>query len=213
MMEKRLNYLFEREIYDIYLIRHPEVENYKENVFNGSIDVDLSPRGYKQVETLYRYFKERSIKRVFTSPMRRCRAVAERFRNLCEIVVDERLREREFGVFESLDWKTIESLYGKEAQEFLSDPFYYRPKGGESFFDVECRVRGFLEEKLKGLDGSVLIVAHGGVNRVIIMSLLGMKRENVLRISQDYACINHFISDGSFILVRLINGYICGEEL
>ncbi len=208
-MEKKLNYLFGREVFDLYLVRHPEVANHDKNVFNGSIDVDLSERGYHQAEGLFNYFKDRGIKFVFSSPMKRCMVVASKFEGLCEVVVDERLKERRFGIFESLSWNEIESLYPKEAEEFLEEPFFYRPKNGESFYDVEKRVNSFIDDVLKRLEGNVLIVAHGGVNRVIIMRLLGMKRENVLRISQDYACINHFQTDGSFFLVRLLNGRVC----
>jgi len=208
-MEKKLNYLFNREMFNLYLVRHPEVANHDKNVFNGSIDIDLSERGYHQVDELFDYFGDKSISIVFSSPMKRCLALSFRFKGLCEVVIDERLKERRFGIFESLSWNEIERLYPEEAKEFLKDPFFYRPKGGESFYDVEKRVNDFLDDVLKGVKGNVLIVAHGGVNRVIIMRLLGMKRENVLRISQDYACINHFQTDGSFFLVRLLNGRVC----
>ena len=210
-MEKKLNYLFCKKILDLYLVRHPEVENHDKNVFNGSIDVDLSEKGYQQAEELFNYFKDRDIRFVFSSPMKRCMVLASRFEGLCKVVVDERLKERRFGIFESLSWSEIEKVYQKEAEEFLNEPFFYRPNGGESFYDVERRVNGFIDDVIKRLKGNALVVAHGGVNRVIIMRLLGMKRENVLRISQDYACINHFQTDGDFFLVRLLNGKVCNE--
>lgn len=210
-MEKKLNYLFCKKILDLYLVRHPEVENHDKNVFNGSIDVDLSEKGYQQAEELFNYFKDRDIRFVFSSPMKRCMVLASRFEGLCKVVVDERLKERRFGIFESLSWSEIEKVYQKEAKEFLNEPFFYRPNGGESFYDVERRVNGFIDDVIKRLKGNALVVAHGGVNRVIIMRLLGMKRENVLRISQDYACINHFQTDGDFFLVRLLNGKVCNE--
>ncbi len=210
-MEKKLNYLFCKKILDLYLVRHPEVENHDKNVFNGSIDVDLSEKGYQQAEELFNYFKDRDVRFVFSSPMKRCMVLASKFEGLCKVVVDERLKERRFGIFESLSWSEIEKVYQKEAEEFLNEPFFYRPNGGESFYDVERRVNGFIDDVLKRLKGNALVVAHGGVNRVIIMRLLGMKRENVLRISQDYACINHFQTDGDFFLVRLLNGKVCNE--
>ncbi len=210
-MEKKLNHLFCKKILDLYLVRHPEVENHDKNVFNGSIDVDLSEKGYQQAEELFNYFKDRGIRFVFSSPMKRCMVLASKFEGLCDVIVDERLKERRFGIFESLSWSEIEKVYQKEAKEFLNEPFFYRPNGGESFYDVERRVNGFIDDVIKRLKGNALVVAHGGVNRVIIMRLLGMKRENVLRISQDYACINHFQTDGDFFLVRLLNGKVCNE--
>lgn len=208
-MEKKLNYLFGKKTYNIYILRHPEVENWEKNVFNGTIDVDLSLNGYRQADELFEFFKSKGIGRVYTSPLKRCTVVAEKFKGLCDVRVDERLRERGFGVFESLSWEEIERAYPEEAKAFLKDPFYYRPKGGESFYDVELRVKGFIDGELETLENDVLIVAHGGVNRVFIAYFLGMERNFVLRISQDYACINHFLTDGDFVLVKLLNGRVC----
>ncbi len=208
-METKLNYLFEGAYCNVYLVRHPEVENHEKNVFNGTIDVSLSRRGFEQLEILYRYFKDKQLGYVYSSPMKRCRMLAEKFKGMCKVVLDDRLRERGFGIFESMSWKDIEKAYPVQAKDFLNDPFNYRPKGGESFKDVEKRVSSFLKEFKDGMDKNVLIVAHGGVNRVIIMNLLGIKRENVLRVSQDYACINHFLTDGNFVLVKLLNGQVC----
>lgn len=208
-MEKKLNYLFCKNAYNIYVLRHPEVENHKENVFNGTIDVDLSLKGYEQTDELFEFFEGKGIKRVYTSPLKRCKVVAEKFEGICDVVVDNRLRERSFGVFESMSWEKIEKVYSDDAKAFLKDPFYYRPKGGESFYDVELRVKDFMDAELKSLSGDVLIVAHGGVNRVFIANFLGIDRNFVLRISQDYACINHFLTDGDFVLVKLLNGKVC----
>lgn len=208
-MEKKLNYLFCRKTYNIYVLRHPEVENCEENVFNGSIDVDLSSKGYKQADELFEFFKSKEIRRVYTSPLKRCMMVAEKFKDICDVRIDGRLRERGFGIFESMSWGDIERAYPEEAEAFLKDPFYYRPTGGESFYDVELRVKDFISSELKKLEGDVLIVAHGGVNRVFIANFLGMERKFVLRISQDYACVNHFLTDGDFVLVKLLNGKVC----
>lgn len=208
-MEKKLNYLSGKRTFNIYIVRHPEVENWRRNVFNGTIDVGLSENGYKQADELFEFFKGKGIKCVYTSPLKRCMVVAEKFKGICDVRVDRRLRERSFGIFESMSWEEIEQAYPEEAKAFLRDPFYYRPKGGESFCDVELRVKDFIDSELKDLDGDVLIVSHGGVNRVFIAYLLGMERSFILRISQDYACVNHFLTDGDFVLVRLLNGKVC----
>lgn len=205
-MEKKLSRLLDGEnVKNIFLVRHPQVENYKENVFNGRIDVGLSSEGLRQAEDLYRYFKDR-VETVFTSPLRRCRVVAEKFDT--DVVIDDRLVERSFGIFESLSWQQIEKRYPEEAEAFLKKPFHYKPPKGESFHDVEKRIKDFVDDILR-FEKDVLVISHGGVNRVIIKLLLGLTEDSLLRISQDYACINHFQTDGNFILVKLINGKVC----
>ncbi|WP_022669567.1 histidine phosphatase family protein [Hippea alviniae] len=207
-MEKKLSKLLDGEnVRNIFLVRHPQVENYKSNVFNGRIDVGLSAEGLRQAEDLYRYFKDK-VELVFTSPLKRCRVVAEKFDF---VKVDERLIERSFGIFESLNWQQIEERYPKEAEAFLKEPFHYKPPKGESFYDVEKRIKGFVDELLK-VEKDVLVVSHGGVNRIIIKLLLGLAEESLLKISQDYACINQFQTDGKFVLVKLLNGQVCFDR-
>jgi len=205
-MEKKLSYIFKKSVKNIYIVRHPEVENFKQSVFNGSIDVDLSKEGYKEANNLYNFFKNKNIKTVFSSPMKRCKIVSEQFRETAEIIYDDRIKERNFGIFETLSWETIEMRYKDESKRFLDDPFYYKVKGGESFYDVENRVVDFIDDRLRNLSKDVLIVAHGGVNRIFIANFLAMDRKSILSLSQDYACINHFQTDGDFMLAKLING-------
>ena len=59
-------------------------------------------------------------------------------------------------------------------------------------------------DKEKGRD--VLIVAHGGVNRVILCEALGLDLVNVFNIQQDYGCLNIIDYYPDSTLVRLING-------
>ncbi len=199
---------FRKEPINLYCIRHPEVENAAKKVFNGSIDVDLSKNGYTQANKLKEFFKNKNIKIIFSSPLKRCLRTAEIIQESinCELKVDNRLKERNFGIFESLSWKEIEQKYPFEASNFLKNPFDFKIRNGESFHDVYKRVLSFLEEFNYAND--TLIVAHGGVNRVIIKYFMGLKDEKILSISQDFACVNHFLTDGNFFLAKLINGMI-----
>jgi broad specificity phosphatase PhoE len=137
--------------------------------------------------------------------------VAEKFSGLVDVFVDERLRERSFGVFESLSWQQIEERYPEAARDFIKDPFNYKPEGGESFAEVESRVKDFLCDLLS-INRNTLIVAHGGINRIFIKLLLNMDETAVLKLSQDYACVNHFQTDGKFVLAKLINGQVCFDR-
>jgi alpha-ribazole phosphatase len=199
---------FKGNIISIYIVRHPEVENALLKVFNGSLDVGLSENGLAQAKKLKEFFKDKGIKKIFSSPLKRCLNTASIIQEAlsCELVIDSRLKERNFGIFESLSWQEIEKNYPIEAKNFLKDPFNFKIKNGESFFDVYNRVKSFLEE----LDFSehTLIVAHGGVNRVMIKHFMDLKNEKILSISQDFACINHFLTDGNFFLAKLINGVL-----
>ncbi|OSS41487.1 Alpha-ribazole-5'-phosphate phosphatase [Desulfurella amilsii] len=199
---------FKRKTISIYIVRHPEVENALLKVFNGSLDVDLSKNGLVQAKKLKEFFKDKEIKKIFSSPLKRCIKTASIIQEAinCELIVNNRLKERNFGIFESLSWQEIEKNYPIEASSFLKDPFNFKIKNGESFSDVYNRVKSFLEEF--DFSEHTLIVAHGGVNRVMIKHFMDLKNEKILSISQDFACINHFLTDGNFFLTKLINGVL-----
>jgi probable phosphoglycerate mutase len=68
--------------------------------------------------------------------------------------------------------------------------FFFRPAGGESFSDLCDRVLPAFETIAEAASGNTLIVAHAGVNRMILCRVLGMAPENLFRLGQDYAGLN-----------------------
>jgi broad specificity phosphatase PhoE len=58
---------------------------------------------------------------------------------------DERLRERDLGLFDGMTGQGIRDTYPEEAaRRGAMGKFYYRPPGGESWTDVVLRVRSLL---------------------------------------------------------------------
>jgi broad specificity phosphatase PhoE len=55
-------------------------------------------------------------------------------------------------------------------------------------------------------ESNIVIVAHGGVNRVILCHFLGIPLENIFRIEQDYGCVNVIEFWDKYPVVKLING-------
>lgn len=94
-------------------------------------------------------------------------AAADRNRYLPPVrtLVDERLRDREMGVFELHPYRAIRRRSPAEAarRERVGN-WVYRPPGGESLADVALRVRSFLDELDTVAAGEqVLVVAHDAV--------------------------------------------------
>src|SRR4029078_7756358 len=79
-----------------------------------------------------------------------------------EVIADERLREREFGVLDRLTKLGIERRHPELAtSRRLIGKFYFRPPGGESWCDVILRLRSVLDSiSLHYPDKRVLIVGH-----------------------------------------------------
>ena len=78
------------------------------------------------------------------------------------LVVDERLREREFGVLDRLTKLGIKERFPEQAEfrGFLGK-FYHRPPGGESWADVVLRLRSWLDTVQRECTGErLLVVTH-----------------------------------------------------
>jgi broad specificity phosphatase PhoE len=79
-----------------------------------------------------------------------------------DVVPDERLREREFGVLDLLTHRGVVAAYPSEAERRdRLGKFYYRPPGGESWVDVALRLRSLRDSLVREYpDRRVLVVAH-----------------------------------------------------
>jgi broad specificity phosphatase PhoE len=78
------------------------------------------------------------------------------------VCIDERLREREFGVLDGLTRKGIVALWPDEAERRKAvGKFYHRPPGGESWTDAALRVRSVVSDLRRDHAGEkVMVVAH-----------------------------------------------------
>jgi len=144
------------------------------------VDVPLSPLGERQAGALGQWFAamppEERPTVVLASPYLRARKTAELVRHAGgtedpeeEIIVDERLREREFGILDRLTPLGIQQRFPEQAEHRrLLGKFYHRPPGGESWTDVILRLRSALDTVSLHYAGErVLVVCH----QVIVLCL------------------------------------------
>jgi broad specificity phosphatase PhoE len=103
-----------------------------------------------------------------------------------ELEVDERLREREFGILDRLTRAGIEQRFPEQsaARAFLGK-FYHRPPGGESWADVALRLRSVLDTIGRQYAGErLLIVSHQVVILVFRYLLEGLSEQELLVIDK-----------------------------
>jgi broad specificity phosphatase PhoE len=144
------------------------------------VDVPLSALGGEQAQALGRWFaalpEAGRPEIVLASPYVRARQTAKA---ICEAggvaasgrqpIVDERLREREFGLWDRLTTAGVREKYPDQAEHrAILGKFYHRPPGGESWADVILRLRSALDTiSLHHADRRVLIVCH----QVVVLCL------------------------------------------
>jgi broad specificity phosphatase PhoE len=186
------------------------------------VDVPLSPLGEQQAAALGHWFAAMSEREkpqvVLSSPyVRACQTAqaicdcggvtTERHPILrrprpgaSHIVVDERLREREFGVFDRLTTSGIREKFPDLAEHrALLGKFYHRPPGGESWADVILRLRSALDTvSLHHADQRVLIVCHQVVVLCLRYILEEMDEARVLAIDKEGAVLNCGVCEYDF---------------
>lgn len=156
----------------IYLTRHGETQYNRENRFNGRTDSPLTDIGvseaHRQGRMLCEVIEPDSGLRIVSSPLGRAVHTAEIIRDQMgmkghEIETDERLTELSFGVWEGLTMDEIERRYPGEWDKRHQNMWTYVIPGGESYEMVARRASDWLNEA----QGLMLVVTHGGVERVL----------------------------------------------
>jgi len=193
----------------LYLIRHGEVVTFDQKSFNGQTDVALTPQGHAQLVAVAQQLVGEPIRAVYSSDLARSMRGGEAIARLLRIPLKSmpELREKHFGVWEGKSVEEVARLFPTAWAIWCADPSQSRPEGGESYEDVEKRVIPALESILERHAGEeIAIVAHGGVNRVILADALAMPRSALFRIEQRYAAINVIDYFRDRILVKRVNG-------
>ncbi len=154
-------------------------------------DVPLSALGKIQSQKLQKYFFTQTEKPtvIFSSPYARTRQTADLIQlTNVKTIYDERLRERELGIFDRLTKLGANQKFPDECQKREQlGKFYYRPIGGENWADVVLRLRSFWRDlRLNFADEKVLIVTHEVVIRCFRYILENLTEAEILAI--DASC-------------------------
>ena len=146
----------------LVLVRHPPPD-IAPGICYGRLDLALrgSPRDLAAEIVAHR------PARVWTSPARRCRDVAEA--TGLSVVVDARLQELDFGAWEGRAWDTVPRA---ALDAWAADPENFAPPGGESGAQILARVRG-VHGALLAAGEDVAVVAHGGPLKLLAALLRG----------------------------------------
>jgi probable phosphoglycerate mutase len=159
-------------------------------------DVPLSQRGEEQARALGRWFRAQPRAElptvISTSPYLRASGTARLLRGEAglgevPVVVDERLREREFGVLDRLTHRGIQREFSEQAKlRAALGKFYHRPPGGESWCDVILRLRSFVDSAVREHPGGrLLVVCHSVVVLCFRYLLEHMTESQILAVDRE----------------------------
>lgn len=207
----------------LYLVRHGETEGKDRQCYHGSTDVRLSDTGIAQIKCAAAFIArclrasspdrhnnlDNKLAAVYCSSLERAIKSAEIIAvpyGLKPIEIPD-LGEISFGIWEGMTFSEIGEKHPEASAAWLANPLTYSPGGGENALQVRERVTRAMERIGAYHKGShISVVAHGGVNRIILCHILGMPLENVFRIEQDYGAVNIIEFWDAYPVVKLMNG-------
>lgn len=193
----------------ILLLRHGEhLCKTNQKRFIGQTDLPLSQMGRRQAQCWQEWLSDVPIARIICSDLSRCKETA---RILCAdrpLIVEPlaSLREINLGGWDGMTFRRVRKGWPIAFRQRGMEMARFRPPGGgESFLDLQRRVVPVFEQAVDQAGGNLLMVAHAGVNRMILCHLLGMPPQNLFRIAQDYGAMNLVGRQSSGYRIQAIN--------
>lgn len=188
---------------DFYFARHGETDWNREQRYQGSKDIPLNRKGQMQANSngiLLREMLERdgvdpTTLNWFASPLSRASETMDRMRaafdvELPPVIHDKRLIEISFGAFEGrLHAEIAREQTALAPGERDESYWHFRPQDGENYDDVAVRLLDFARE----LTHHSVVVAHGGVLRVLWHLVEGTSRKEVMNWPPPQGVIAHFV--------------------
>jgi alpha-ribazole phosphatase/probable phosphoglycerate mutase len=194
----------------LYLVRHGQVEGHKEKRYNGHVNVPLTQLGREESARICDNLVDIHLDAVYSSDLDRSRYCAELVAAAHNLTVStcESLRELHFGKWEGRTWAELQEAYPEDWQSRLQNLVDFQVPGGESLQDAADRIRPIIQKIIRSHSGGdVVLVAHGGINRIVLLDAIGAPLQQAFSIEQDYGCLNiiDYFSDGNSV-VKLLNG-------
>ena len=157
------------------------------------MDYPLTEMGWRQSLELGKRLREsyRTPHTIVTSPYVRAKETVEGIVDGMgfkpEIVIEERVREIDFGIFDGLSYDERLAKYPDEVARWdRLGKYWYRPPGGESRPDVRLRVHSFLGTLTRDyVDEKVLVVCHSVVVLAFRSLLERWEEEQYMKIDQE----------------------------
>ena len=190
----------------IYLVRHaaPELGG-REHVCLGSrSDVPLSEEGRAQAAAAAACFESGKEYKVYASPMIRARQTAELIsKGRWQVHTLPGMEEIDCGEWDGLSFAEIRERY-PELYAMRGGDLSLTPPGGESLEQLASRGMAALERLRDETGENIIVVAHKGINRVLLCAIMGRPITEYRSLAQDYVCINTIaVEGGSFRMEAL----------
>lgn len=178
----------------VYLFRHGQTTYNRDHRFTGHDNPKLTKQGIKHAKIIAEKLKKKTFQVAIHSHLSRSKDTLKyvlTYHPECKTILeDDRIIERSYGVLQGILHKTFTKEYGEDAFKQVHRGWNVKAKNGESFADVEKRVKSFIKDVKKFMkknNVNVAISAHGNSIRLFrkIMEKATIKQTQSWNISYE----------------------------
>lgn len=191
----------------VLLVRHGETTWNRCGRVQGWAPTSLTERGHEQAAVLATHLASTvDVDRLVSSDLRRAQETARHVAREtgCDVTTDSAWRERDFGFLQGFSPTDIFDQYPEYALSASgAAAATARPDSGETLVEVRERVLDGWERLRSSLEPgeTVVVVAHGGPNRLVLGSLLDYDVvDSILGIDQNNCALNEIHASQSRVV-------------
>ena len=166
----------------LLLIRHPKTVALEKRIIYGRSESPLTQEGTASIAWAAELLKDKDLAALYCSPQERARVLAEGIAKEhpgLQVQIDERICELHCGIYEQMTFEEALATDPEDANKFVYEFGFHRPRGGENFEDVKKRTGPFLEDlaAVAGKEGyderPIAVVSHAMAIRSMISHMTG----------------------------------------
>lgn len=191
---------------NIYFIRHAQSMGNKLRTFSGVTDVELSDEGRASLEKAKTFFNDKEISKIYVSPLKRCKDTAKIIFGKHEFIIDEGLKELNFGDWEDVNFKKVIEAYPDQWEDYMENWREFTFPNGDNIKEYQKKAAQEIKRILDNHDGSdFAIVSHNGFLKAVMSYILTGDIEFAFNLSVQNAAISQIVVDDDFAKLRLLN--------
>lgn len=192
----------------VIIVRHGQSSYNAQKIIQGRCDKSvLTDQGIIDAQQLGKVLKEVEIDAFYCSPLQRAKKTAEIISSSLThsptLQPTEQLMEIDLPLWEEMKKDVVRSKFADDYRQWKDNPQDFKMVvAGKDHYPVHSlyqQAQNFWQEAIAQHQGeTILIVAHNGINRCLIMSAIGISVDRYHSIQQSNCCINILNFTGDF---------------
>ena len=192
----------------VIIVRHGQSSYNAQRMIQGRCDEStITEKGEQQAQLLGETLQNVQLSAFYCSPLERAHKTAqiiqEKNKHQPELIVAEKLREINLPQWEKKKKEDVLKEFTEQYHTWKTKPHQLKMTSeGKEFYpvlDLYEQAKEFWQEVItKHKDGTILITAHNGINRCLILTALGMDASRYHTLQQSNCCINVLNFTGDF---------------